>query len=96
LSKSGEIKILEFNIEQQFLNANAKKLQSLANLTQGKSYFVDQTGTLFYDLINDKRFQITQKSTKNIVPLLNFKILLALLVLSLSLEWFIRKYNGLI
>ena len=96
MSKSGEIKILEFNIEQQFLNANAEKLQSLANLTQGKSYFIDQTDTLFYDLINDKRFQITQKSTKNVVPLLDFKVLLALLALSLGLEWFLRKYNGLI
>ena len=96
ISKSGEIKILEFNIEQQFLNANIDKLQILAELSQGKSYFSNQTEALFYDLLNDKRFQITQKSTKNVVPLLDFKILLVLLALSLGLEWFIRKYNGLI
>ncbi|TPV31507.1 VWA domain-containing protein [Paucihalobacter ruber] len=96
ISKSGQIKILEFNIEQQFLNANAVKLQSLAGTNQGKAYFPNEVETLFYELINDKRFQITQKSTKNIVPLLDFKILLALLALSLGLEWFIRKYNGLI
>ena len=96
ISKSGELKILEFNIEQQFLNANAEKLQNLAVSTQGKAYFPDEVSVLFYELINDKRFQITQKSSKNVVPLLDFKILLALLAISLGLEWFIRKYNGLI
>lgn len=96
ISKSGQIKILEFNIEQQFLNANAAKLQNLADQSQGRAFFPMQSETLFYDLINDKRFQITQKSTKNVVSLLDFKIVLALLALSLSLEWFTRKYNGLI
>jgi hypothetical protein len=96
ISKSGEIKILDFNIEQQFLNADAVKLKNLALATQGKAYFPNEVETLFYELINDKRFQITQKSTKNVVPLLDFKFLLGLLALSLGLEWFIRKYNGLI
>jgi len=30
------------------------------------------------------------------VPLIGWKYLLALLVLSLSIEWFLRKYKGLI
>ncbi|MFT4803715.1 MAG: hypothetical protein ACI9YE_000910 [Psychroserpens sp.] len=96
ISKSGELKILDYNVEQQFLNANVTKLQALATNSEGTSYFIDNTSTLTYDLINDSRFATIQKSTKKVVPLIDWKYLLALIALSLSTEWFIRKYNGLI
>jgi hypothetical protein len=96
ISKSGELKILDYNVEQQFLNANVTKLQSLASHTEGTSYFIDNTSTLANDLLNDSRFATIQKSTKKVVPLIDWKYLLALIALSLAAEWFIRKYNGLI
>ena len=96
ISKSGEFKILDYNVEQQFLNANVTKLQSLATNSQGAAYFVNNTTSLIEDLLNDSRFATIQKSTKKIVPLIDWKYLLALIALSLALEWFIRKYNGLI
>ena len=95
-SKSGELKILDYNVEQQFLNANVIKLQSLATNTEGKSYFIDDTSTLVSELLNDSRFAIIQKSTKKVVPLVDWKYLLALIAFCLATEWFIRKYNGLI
>ncbi|MBQ0786254.1 MAG: VWA domain-containing protein [Oceanihabitans sp.] len=96
ISKSGVFQILEYNIEQQFLNANVTKLQQVAKNTNASSYFVANTNTLMNDLLKDERFAIMQKSSKNVVPLIDFKYLLALLILSLALEWFLRKYNGLI
>lgn len=96
ISKSGSIKILEYNIEKQFLNPNFAKLNAIANKSEGKIHFVNTVETLVYDLLNDMRFKTVQKSSKNIVPLLDFKYLLGLLALALGLEWFIRKYNGLI
>jgi hypothetical protein len=96
ISKSGEFKILEYNVEQQFLNANVNKLQTLANNSDGTSYFIDNTSKLTYDLINDTRFATIQKSIKKVVPLIDWKYLLGLIALSLAAEWFIRKYNGLI
>ncbi|MFT5846301.1 VWA domain-containing protein [Psychroserpens sp.] len=96
VSKSGELKILDYNVEQQFLNANVNKLQTLANNSNGTSYFIDNISTLTYDLINDSRFATIQKSTKKVVPLIDWKYLLGLIALSLAGEWFIRKYNGLI
>ncbi|WP_460218913.1 VWA domain-containing protein [Psychroserpens sp. MEBiC05023] len=96
VSKSGELKILDYNVEQQFLNANVTKLQNLATNSNGKSYFINNTSELANDLLNDSRFATIQKSTKKIVPLIDWKYLLALIVLSLAVEWFIRKYNGLI
>ncbi|MBA6154436.1 VWA domain-containing protein [Gelidibacter maritimus] len=96
ISQSGEFKILEYNVEQQFLNANVSKLQNLANQNQGVSYFIDDIDALVPQLLNDERFVTIQKSIKKVVPLLDWKFLLAFIALSLSAEWFIRKYNGLI
>jgi hypothetical protein len=92
----GSFQILDYNVEQQFLNANVTKLQQLATNSQGSSYFIANTDNLVSDLTNDSRYVTIQKSTKNVVPLIDFKYLLALIVLSLALEWLIRKYNGLI
>lgn len=96
LSQSGHFKIIPYNIEQQFLNADVTKLQHLATNTNGKSYFIDQVSPLFQDLLKDDRFQTIQLSNKNTVPLIDFQWLLALIALSLAIEWFLRKFNGLI
>ncbi len=95
-SRSGSLTILNYNVEQQFLNANLNKLQAVAQSSSGKSFLIDQFIPLLSNLSNDSRFAIIQKSSKNVVPLIDFKILLGLLALSLATEWFIRKYNGLI
>ncbi|MGB3605538.1 VWA domain-containing protein [Psychroserpens sp.] len=95
-STSGELKILDYNVEQQFLNANVSKLQSLASNSKGNAYFIDNTTSIIDNLLNDSRFATIQKSTKKVVPLIDWKYLLALIAFSLAAEWFIRKYNGLI
>lgn len=96
VSRSGNFSILEFNVEQQFLNADVTKLQRLATNTGGRAYFSTENEQLAETLLNDDRFQAVQKSDQKIVPLIDWKYLLGLIVLLLSLEWFIRKYNGLI
>ena len=96
VSVSGSFEVLKYNVEQQFLNADINKLESLANSSNGNSYFSDQLDDLVSNLLEDSRYQIIQKSTKNIVPLINWKYLLGIIALSLFSEWFIRKYNGLI
>jgi len=96
LKQSGSFTILNFNVEKQFLNANVTKLKRLATNSDGKAYFIANTDSLIGELLNDKRFAIIQKSTKKVVPLIDWKYLLALIALSLAIEWFMRKYNGLI
>jgi hypothetical protein len=96
VSQTGNLKILDYNVEQQFLNANVTKLQQVATNSLGTSYFITKTDGLISDLLNDSRFATIQKSNKKSVPLIDFKILLALITLSLTIEWFLRKYNGLI
>ncbi|GAB1855622.1 hypothetical protein MHTCC0001_04560 [Flavobacteriaceae bacterium MHTCC 0001] len=96
IARSGRFEVLEYNIEQQFLNADVTKLQQLATNTKGKSYFMDGIENLISDILGDERYKPIQKSSKNTVPLIDWKYLLALIVLTLSAEWFLRKYNGLI
>ncbi len=96
ISKSGQFKILEYNVEQQFLNANVTKLRQLATNSNGASYLIADYDGLFDDLLNDERYLPIQKSSKNVVPLIDWKYLLFLIVLTLAIEWFLRKYNGLI
>jgi len=96
LVRSGTFIIVPFEIEQQFLNANVKDLKTIASSTEGMFTPIDDIAVLIDVLINDNRYKPIEKSKENIVPLIDWKWLLGLLVLLLALEWFIRKYNGLI
>ena len=96
ISASGSFQILEYNVEQQFLNADINKLKAIATESNGDAYFTSETDKLIGALISDNRYRTIQKSTKNIVSLIDWKYLLGLIALSLFVEWFIRKYNGLI
>ncbi|WP_435131999.1 VWA domain-containing protein [Formosa sp. A9] len=96
ISKSGSLTILDFNIEQQFLNANVTKLQQLATNTNGMSAYVSDYTALKENLLKDQRYKPILKSTKITQALIDWKYLLGLLVLTLSAEWFLRKYYGLI
>ena len=96
LARSGSFSILNYNVEQQLLNADVTKLRRLASNTNGKTYFKEQQNALIQDLLEDQRYQPVQKSKEKVVSLIDWKILLAIIVMTLSIEWFMRKYNGLI
>ncbi len=96
ITASGGFKVLAYNVEQQFLNADITKLNALAKTTEGVSVFKSEIPELINKLLADKRYATIQKSTKNSVPLIALKYLLFIIAFSLFLEWFIRKYNGLI
>ncbi|GAA0722745.1 hypothetical protein GCM10009430_25440 [Aquimarina litoralis] len=96
ISRSGSFSILDYNVEQQLLNADVTKLTQVATNTNGKAYFMNQDDILIQDLVADERYKAVQKSKENIVSLIDWKYLLAILIALLSIEWFMRKYNGLI
>ncbi|GAA4114600.1 hypothetical protein GCM10022393_14180 [Aquimarina addita] len=96
ISRSGSFTILDYDVEQQLLNADVTKLTQLATHTDGKVFYMDQYESLITTLIKDPRYQAVQKSKENIVSLIDWKYLLAIIIAVLTLEWFMRKYNGLI
>ncbi|QDO95002.1 VWA domain-containing protein [Formosa sediminum] len=95
ISQSGSFTILEYNVEQQFLNANSGKLNQLAQKTEGASYFIADYKSLLKDLLSNQKYVTIQKSSKTTQGLIDWKYMLGIIVFCLSLEWFLRKYNGL-
>ncbi|MDF1518520.1 MAG: hypothetical protein P1P79_11300, partial [Lutibacter sp.] len=93
-SVSGSFKILPFEIEAQFSNANAQPLKKLAIETKGFTFYNNQAQNLIDYLNKDDRFKSIQKNTISKTPLIDWKWILGLIALSLSLEWFTRKYYG--
>lgn len=96
IQKKGSFEVLEYNVEQQFSSANFGKMEFLSESNSGKIYMLREEQKIIQELIGDKRFTSIQKSHEKTVPLIDWKYLLILLVLSLSAEWFTRKYFGLI
>ena len=95
-STSGQFEILEFNVEAQFLNSDYQQLFQLATKTKGHVFLENEFDNLLDELLNNPKYKSVQRINKKTVPLINYKLLLLLIVLSLALEWFIRKYKGLI
>lgn len=96
VSRSGKFTILDFNVEQQFLNADVAKLSRVAQKTGGEAFWVDQADALIESLVSDDNYRNIQGSQIKTVPLIDWKYLLIIIVTALAAEWFIRKYNGLI
>ena len=96
VARSGELTVMEYNVEEQFVNADLTKLLQVAERTNGEVIYPDKLENLKQTLLNDPRYTPIQKSTNKIVPLIDWKYLLFAIAFLLSLEWFIRKYNGLI
>lgn len=95
-STSGQFEILEFNVEAQFFNSDYQQLFQLATKTKGHVFLENEFDNLLDELLNNPKYKSVQRINKKTVPLVNYKLLLLLIVLSLALEWFIRKYKGLI
>jgi len=96
LSRSGRFTILNFDVEQQFLNAAVAPLLELASASGGASFFAGNEAALIQQLLEDTRYQSIQKHKENSVSLIDWKYVLLFLICVLAIEWFLRKYRGLI
>jgi len=93
---NSHFEILDFDIEKQFVNPDVTKLNQLASQTQGKVYYPNQVDGLIKSLLENKNYKAVQKSIITKTPLIDWVWLLILIAISLSAEWFIRKYNGML
>jgi hypothetical protein len=95
-SYSGHFEILDFDIEKQFVNPDVEKLNQLATQTQGKVYYPNQVEHLIQSLLNTENYKAIQKEISTKSPLIDWIWLLVLIAITLTSEWFIRKYNGML
>ena len=93
---NGSFEVLDFQIEKQFVNPNRNQLLQLAVQTKGQLYYPAQLNQLIDKLLKDPNYQKIQKEITQKTPVLDWVYLLIFLVFTFALEWFVRKYNGLL
>ena len=95
-SYNGTFEVLDFDVEKQFVNPDVSKLQQLANQNNGEIIFPNQIEKLIQKLLQENTYLPVEKTTIKNSPLIDSLWLLIILAVSLTSEWFIRKYNGLL
>ena len=93
---SSGFEILDFDIEKQFVNPDVQKLQQLAQLTNAKAYYPNEVDELIKSLLENEEYMSIQKNVVTKTPLIDWIWLLVLISIALAIEWFVRKYNGLL
>jgi len=92
----GGFVVRDYDIEKQFQNPNITALEKLSTHNNGELVYLNQVDGFIKKLITNKNYKPIIKYSKEQKSLINWKILLGVLISLLGLEWFLRKYNGLI
>ena len=92
----GNFSVIEYSVEQENTIANSSDLSELANVSGGKIFYPSQFVNFIDHLRNNNKFTSVQKEKIKTVSLIDWKWLLGIIIVSLSLEWFIRKFRGLV
>ena len=92
--KKGTFLVKEMKIE--FLNsvANHQILRSIAKQSNGEFYFNNELNQLADNLLQRDDLVTVVYQEKTFDDLIDYKWLFVLIVLLLSIEWFMRKYHG--
>ena len=92
--KSGVIVIREIVAEKLNTVADHNLLYQLSKQSGGKMVYKQELDKLAQDLQNSELIKPITYSHKKLTDLLNLKWICLLLIGLLSIEWFLRKYNG--
>ena len=92
---STKFSVQPINIEVQNLQANWSILRTLAQQSCGKTYTVQNLESIADAIQKDENIQSILFENTKTQPLIDWKILFGIILLLLSAEWIIRKYNGI-
>lgn len=94
-TETGSFTVIAVNIENTLSKANHQVLYQLAGLSGGKFYHPGQTSQLVSDIKNNQKLKPSVYFQEMINELLNLRWLFAVVLILLSVEWFLRKYWGI-
>lgn len=94
LSKKGSFSILPINIESENTIANHKLLKQLAEFNGGLFTYPLHSNKITDNIQLNKNIASIMYSEKNIDDVINYKLIFGIILVLLSLEWFLRKYYG--
>jgi hypothetical protein len=96
LIKRGSFDVKAIQLEQLYTVANHKLLFQLANNSGGKLFYPNQSDEIISAIKKSKNNFISISSKEKLKGMINIPLILLILLSIISLEWFLRKYNGLI
>ena len=94
-TETGIFTVTPVNLENIDLQANHKMLFQLAEGTGGKFFNLGQTDELINEIAKSNRLVATSYFQEMVNELLNLKWIFAMILILLSVEWFLRKYWGI-
>ncbi len=96
LFKKGVFDVKKIQIEQFGLTAKHQVLDKIAFLSNGKVFNLNDIQNLISHVRNSKASKKLIYSKEKLEGLINISWILLSLLILISAEWFVRKYNGLI
>ncbi|MBN1986837.1 MAG: hypothetical protein JW761_11065 [Prolixibacteraceae bacterium] len=94
-TETGNFTVTVVNIENTQSRANHQVLYQLAGLSGGKFYLPEQTTRMLGDIQNGQELKPTVYFQEMVNELLNLRWLFVVVLVLLSVEWFLRKYWGI-
>lgn len=96
ISEKGTFTVLEFEPEEQFVKPNVTKLKQLVQQQNGLFWLPNQWKELEKYFSETNEFPIIEKMQTIRKAWLDWYGWLLLAIFFLSVEWFLRKYNGML
>ncbi len=93
---NGRFTIGELNLEFQDTRMNAQLLRQLAGRSGGKYYSPDDLSGLVNDITTQPSFSSRESIRTSTFEIWNWRYSLAVVILLLGTEWFIRKRSGML
>jgi hypothetical protein len=93
-NKSGNFVVENIEIEKLDTKANHELLRQISNNSQGKFQLLKNSNTLLDAIKANDEITSTSYQESSFDSLLDFVLFLLLILTFLSLEWFIKRWNG--
>jgi hypothetical protein len=71
-------------------------MNDISKISGGESYSLANLNLLINNLNEDKDNFVSTRYEDKLMQLIDYELILLILLLLISFEWFVRKYNGLI
>jgi hypothetical protein len=92
--KVGKFSVEELKVEYLNLVANHQLLYNLATSKNGKLFYPNQLNKLEEEIYNQENIVPISYVKKSVEDVIKWKWIFAVILLLLSVEWFLRKRNG--
>ena len=91
---AGKFTIMKLDVEAADLTANSALMYTMASKTKGKYAIFNNVDKIIDDILKREDLKPVAYQRKKTEDIINLKWLFFLILSLVSVEWFVRKYNG--